>query len=123
MLIVEVICAGIVPLIESMALGRTKFLIMSSTSSYTKPGQLWQLRWMPKLWGLRSRLNVGIEIIGTYPVPVDDEVTLRLIPSETEKGPSADISPETDTGTTTTFYSQWKLAENPRVMSSIEIPS
>lgn len=87
-----------------MAFGRTKFLIMSSTSSYTKPGQLWQLRWILKLWGLRSRLNVGIEIFGISPVEEDDWTTLTLRPSETEKGPLADISPETETGTTTTFY-------------------
>ena len=122
MLTCEVICPGIVPLIESMALGRTKFLIISSTSSYTNPGQLWQLRWMPKSWGLRSRLNVGIEIIGTSPVESVPAV-LKPRPSETEKGPSADISPETETGTTTTFYSQWKSAENPRAMLSIEITS
>lgn len=106
-----------------MALGRTKFLIISSTSSYTKPGQLWQLIWMPKLWGLRSRLNVGIAIIGTSPDAVGEEEVLKPRPSETEKGPFADISPETETGTMSTFFLQWKSAENSRSMLSIEIPS
>ena len=40
-------------------------------------------------------------------------LVVTSIPSETENGPSADIFPETETGTMTNFFSQWKSAENP----------
>ena len=57
---------------------------------------------MLKSWALTSSSKDGISIWGTN--VYDAALVVTLMPRKTDKGPFADIFPETDTGTMTIFF-------------------